>query len=305
MLRVARRAEELGYASLWTFQRVLYPVQGGLDPAFDAAHNPTARPADDASYRAVHDPLLPLAYVAGHTERIGLGTATVCAPFTAPALLAKSLATLDHLSSGRLTVGLGIGWLPHEYAASGVPFERRGARMEEYLRCLHALWTQDPVEFAGEFYTVPRSHTGLLPVQRPHPPVLVGGAAPTALRRAGRLAQGWISSSRQDLGRIGESVALVREGARDAGRDPDAVRILVRSLVELVDKDPGRDRRPLHGTREQVLDDLAGLRVRGVTEAFFDLNFSPRVGSPDVDAGDATAYAEHVLEALAPAHQSL
>ena len=133
----------------------------------------------------------------------------------------------------------------------------------------------------------------------------IGGAAPTALRRAGRLAQGWISSSRQDLGRIGESVALVREGARDAGRDPDAVRILVRSLVELVDKDPGRDRRPLHGTREQVLDDLAGLRVRGVTEAFFDLNFSPRVGSPDVDAGDATAYAEHVLEALAPARQSL
>lgn len=304
MLHVARRAEDLGYASLWTFQRVLYPAEGGLDPAFDADHNPAARRADDPAYRAVHDPLIPLAYVAGHTTRIGLGTATVCAPFTPPALLAKSMTSLDVLSGGRLTVGLGIGWLPHEYAAAGIPFARRGARMDEYLRCLEALWTQDPVEFAGEFYTVPRSHTGLRPVQRPHPPVLLGGAAPAALRRAGRLAQGWISSSRQDLARIGESVALVREGARDAGRDPGAVRVLVRSLVELVDGDAGKDRRPLYGTREQVLDDLAALRGQGVTEVFFDLNFSPRVGSPDVDAGEATAYAEQVLEALAPAHWS-
>ena len=302
MLRVARRAEDLGYASLWTFQRVLYPAEGGLDPALDAVHNPAARRADDPSYRAVHDPLLPLAYVAGHTTRIGLGTATVCAPFTPPALLAKSMTSLDVLSGGRLTVGLGIGWLPHEYAAAGIPFARRGARMDEYLRCLEALWTQDPVEFAGEFYTVPRSHTGLRPVQRPHPPVLLGGAAPPALRRAGRLAQGWISSSRQDLGSIGESVGLVREGARDAGRDPGTVRILVRGLVDLVDTDPGPGRRPLHGTREQVLDDLAALRGRGVTEVFLDLNFSPVVGSPDVDADEATAYAVHVLEALAPVH---
>ncbi len=304
MLRVARRAEELGYASLWTFQRVLYPAAGGLDPSYNAAHNPGARPADDPSYRAVHDPLLPLAYVAGHTERIGLGTATISAPLTPPALLAKAMTSLDHLTGGRLTVGLGIGWLPHEYATAGVPFARRGARMDEYLRCLGALWTQDPVEFAGEFYTVPRSHTGPRPVQRPHPPVLLGGAAPQAVRRAGRLAQGWISNTRQDLSRIAHSVELVREGAREAGRDPDAVRILVRALVDLVDEDPGKERQPLHGTREQVLDDLAGLRAQDVTEVFVDLNFSPRVGSPDVDADAATSEAERVLDALAPAHLS-
>jgi alkanesulfonate monooxygenase SsuD/methylene tetrahydromethanopterin reductase-like flavin-dependent oxidoreductase (luciferase family) len=142
------------------------------------------------------------------------------------------------------------------------------------------------------------------PVQRPHPPVLLGGAASPALRRAGRLAQGWISSSRQDLSRIGESVETVHEGAREAGRDPAALRILVRGLVDLVDDDPGGQRRPLHGTREQVLDDLAGLRTQGVTEVFLDLNFSPRVGSPDVDAGEALAYAEHVLDAFAPAKAS-
>ena len=176
--------------------------------------------------------------------------------------------------------------------------------MEEYLRCLEALWTQDPVEFAGEFYTVPRSHVGPPPVQRPHPPVLLGGAAAPALRRAGRLAQGWISSSRHDLSRIGAYVETVREGAREAGRDPEAVRILVRGLVDLVDDDPGGQRRPLQGTREQVLDDLAALRAQGVTEVFFDLNFSPRVGSPDVDAGAALAYAERVLDAFAPANGS-
>src|SRR3954454_5247473 len=176
--RIARRAEELGYASLWTFQRVLSPAGAALGP----------------SHESVLDPVVPLAYVAGHTDRIGLGTATICAPFTAPALLVKTLTALDGLPRGRPTGGLGMGWLRQEYAAAGVPYERRGARMDEYLRCLEALWTQDPVEFAGEFYTVPRWQVAPPPVQRPHPPVLLGGSAPPALRRAGRLAHGWICS---------------------------------------------------------------------------------------------------------------
>jgi probable F420-dependent oxidoreductase len=261
MRRIARRAEELGYASLWTFQRVLHPVDAALGP----------------SHRSVLDPVVPLAYVAGHTDRIRLGTATVCAPFTAPALLAKTLTSLDVLSGGRLTAGLGLGWMPEEYAAAGVPYERRGARMDEYLRCLEALWTQDPVEFAGEFYTVPRSHVRPRPVQQPHPPVLLGGSAAPALRRAGRLAQGWICSSRHDLTNLDTSIATVRAGAREAGRVPEALQIVVR--------------RPLQGTREQVLDELAALRAQGVTEVLLDLNFPPRF---DLE------YAERVLEALAP-----
>ena len=291
MRRIARRAEEHGYASLWTFQRVLSPAGAALGP----------------SHRSVLDPVVALAYVAGHTDRIRLGTATICAPFTAPALLAKTLTSLDVLSGGRLTVGLGLGWLEQEYAAAGVPLKRRGARMDEYLRCLEALWTQDPVEFAGEFYTVPRSHMGPPPVQRPHPPVLLGGAAAPALRRAGRLAQGWICSSRHDLGDLGASIETVRAGAREAGRDPAAVRIVVRGVVDLVDDDPGEQRRPLHGTREQVLGDLAALGAQGVTEVFLDLNLSPRVGSPDVDAAPALEYAERVLDAFAtraPARRS-
>src|SRR3954452_11345304 len=230
MRRIARSAEEFGYASLWSFQRVLY-----ADDRLDAA------------YRSVLDPVVSLAHVAGATERIGLATATICAPFTAPALLAKSLTSLDVISGGRLTVGLGIGWMRQEYAAAGVPYERRGARMEEYPRCLQALWTQDPVEFAGEFYTVPRSHVAPRPVQRPHPPVLLGGAAEPALRRAGGLAQGWISSSRHDLAEIGAAVETVRAGAREAGRDPDAVRILVCLVGDLMDDEPVAHGRAMHG----------------------------------------------------------
>ncbi len=285
MVAVARRAEELGYASLWTFQRLLSPVDAG----------------PDLSLGLVHDPVVSLAHVAAVTDRIRLGTATLCAPFTAPAVLAKALASLDVLCDGRLTVGLGMGWRPEEYAAAGVPFERRGARFEEYLHCVQALWTQDPVAFDGEFYTVPRSRTGPGPVQRPHPPLLLGGTAPAALRRAGRLAQGWIAGSRHDLATLAGSVAAVRAGAREAGRDPGAVRVLLRGVVDLLDADPGPGRRPLQGTREQVLGDLAALRAQGVTEVFLDLNLSPRVGAPDVDAGAALDLAERVLVAFAPA----
>jgi alkanesulfonate monooxygenase SsuD/methylene tetrahydromethanopterin reductase-like flavin-dependent oxidoreductase (luciferase family) len=173
--------------------------------------------------------------------------------------------------------------------------------MDEYQRCPEALRTQDQAEDAGEFYTVPPSHMRPPPVQRPHPPLLLGGAAAPALRRAGRLAQGWISSSRQDLSRIAGNIETVRDGAREAGRDPDAVRVVVRGVVDLVDDDPGGQRRPLHGTREQVRDDLAALRAQGVTEVFLDLNFSPRVNAPDVDAAAAVDSAERVLDAFAPA----
>jgi len=295
MVRIAQMAEELGYASLWTFQRLLSPVV----PAH-APQNPASRGADDPAYLSVHDAVLPLAYVAARTQRIRLGTATVCAPFVPPAVLAKEMATLDHLAGGRLDIGVGIGWMPEEHAAAGVAFERRGARMDEYLRCLTALWTQDPVEFHGEFYDVPLSHVGPRPLQAPHPPVLVGGGAPEALRRAGRLAQGWIASTGQGLDGLERGVEQVRMGAREAGRDEDAVRVVVRCVPDLLHDHPGPARRAFQGTREQVLADIAALHARGATEVFADLNFHPRVGSPYVDAAAATAEAERVLHALRP-----
>lgn len=149
---------------------------------------------------------------------------------------------------------------------------------------------------------MPPSRVSPAPVQTPHPPLLLGGTAPAALRRAGRLTSGWISSSRQDLTEIGSAVAVVRDGAREGGRDPETVRVVVRGLVDLLDAEPQGERTPLHGTRDQVLADLRALAGQGVTEVFLDLNFSPRVGSPDLDPAETTAYAERVLEAFAPLH---
>lgn len=282
--RVASRAEVLGYASLWTFQRVLFPIDGGLG----------------AAHRMMQDPVVTLAYAAGITSRIRLGTATVCAPFTPPAVLAKSLTSLDVISGGRLTVGLGMGWLRQEYTAAGLPFERRGARFEEYLGCLKALWAENPVHFAGEFYTIPPSEVNPKPVQQPYPPILLGGAATKALQRAGRVAQGWIASSDHDLSRIDESIHKVQDAALNTGRDPDDLQIVVRAVPDLLDREPGPERRLFQGTRQQVLADLISLHKRGVTEVFLDLNLSPRVGLPDCDPMAALEQAEHLLEAFAP-----
>jgi probable F420-dependent oxidoreductase len=282
----ARRAEELGYRSLWSFQRVVVPADEDYGPA----------------YRSVLDPVVPLAFAAAATSEIRLGTATVCVPYIAPAILAKQLATVDVLSGGRLDVGIGQGWAAHEFAVVGASTERRGARLAEYVACLRALWGDDPVAFSGEFYDVPPSRMNPKPVQRPAPPILLGGYAPVALRRAGRIADGWISGSRQDLGEIGAAVTTLRTAAQEAGRDPDALRRIVRGVAQLgADvRTDGGGRRLLCGSAEQIRDDLGRLGEAGITEVFLDLNFAPRVGSPDVDPLAAEAHAHEVLETFAP-----
>jgi probable F420-dependent oxidoreductase len=285
-LAVARHAEQLGYASLWTFQRLLFPAQ-----ADDQRWAP--------QYRSVHDPLVVLAFLAGQTSRIRLGVAVVDMPFYAPIVLAKMASSLDLVCSGRLDLGLGIGWAPEEYAAAGAPYERRGARAEDFLRCLLAIWTQDPVSYAGDFYRLPPAHVDPKPMQRPHPPLLLGGSANAALRRAGRLADGWVSGSAADLSRIGESIAVVRDAAREAGRDPRALRFVVRGVVRV--RAPGEaDRRPLRGSLEEIRSDLAALAEQGVTELFVDLNFDPAIGSVDADPEASMRRAHEVLEGLAP-----
>ena len=283
-VRIARRAEALGYASLWAFQRLLSPMAAGDLPALDP------------QYRSVLDPLAVLAYVAGHTTTARLGVAVVNMPYYAPIVLAKVLTTLDHVSGGRLDAGLGIGWLGPELEAVGMTPARRGARAEDYLRCLQAIWTDDIVDFRGDFYRVPRGRVDPKPVQRPHPPVLLGGGADAALRRAGRMADGWISSSRADLAGIGTPIATVRGGATEAGRDPDGLRFICRGVVKV----RRGERAPLVGTLDEIRSDLTELAAKGVTETFIDLNFDPEIGSPDADAGESMRRAEEVLEALAP-----
>jgi probable F420-dependent oxidoreductase len=221
-------------------------------------------------------------------------------PFLSPVLLAKQLASVDVLSGGRLDAGLGLGWQPEEFAASGVGPERRGARGEEFLEVLRVLWTQEVAEHHGHFYELPPVRFAPKPVQRPHPPILLGGTAEPALRRAGRLADGWISSSRADLASLHRSIAVVADAARAAGRDPASLRYIARVTVHPGPAgSPGR--RPFTGSYEQLRADLGGLAAQGVTELFIDLNWDPQVGNPDADPAAAMARAEATLEALAPA----
>jgi probable F420-dependent oxidoreductase len=271
----AARAEELGYDSLWTFQRLLVGVDDQLD----------------AVYQSVLDPLLALTFAAAHTNRIRLGVALVNLPFISPAYLAKQAATLDVLSHGRLDLGLGTGWSRTEFAATGADRARRGARAEEYVRVLRTLWTDDPARFDGEFYTVPPARMAPRPVQPGGPPILLGGVVRPALERAGRLAAGWMSRSATDLDRIGEDIAVVRAAAPD----PTAVRIVVRGVVRF-----GRREGRLSGSYDDIRDDTAWLAEQGVTELYYDLNWDERVGNPAAPAEEAAALAMEIAQALAP-----
>jgi probable F420-dependent oxidoreductase len=283
--RFGAQAEQLGYQSLWTFQRLLVGVDQELAPV----------------YQSVLDPLVSLAYAAAHTTRIRLGVAVVNFPFVSPAYLAKQAASLDVLSAGRHDLGLGSGWSQAEFTATGASMDRRGARAEEYLAVLRTLWADEVSQFDGEFYTVPPSRMAPKPVQRPGPPVLLGGAARSALRRAGRAADGWISGSATDLAQIADSVAVVREAAQEAGRDPGTVRIVTRGVVRAGEPAGDGERKPLSGSYEQIRADAQRLGEAGVTELFYDLNWDPLIGNPDADPAAATRRAEEIMRALAPA----
>jgi probable F420-dependent oxidoreductase len=276
---IATRADELGYASLWSFQRLLVPHPVQLEP----------------QYRSVSDPLLPLAFAAAVTSRARLGAAIVNLPFQAPAVLAKQVATLDVLSGGRAVAGVGLGWVREEFDAVGVPFERRGDRGEEYVAALRALWAPDPVSFAGEFYTVPPSSLLPKPERPGGPPLLIGGTAPKALARCGRIADGWISNSRADPATLERPIGAVKEAAAAAGRDADALEFVVRGVVL-----GGERTRPLTGSLDEVRADLPLLASKGVTEVFVDLNFDPAIGSPEADPARSMDRALEVLEGLAP-----
>ncbi|MDQ1730482.1 MAG: hypothetical protein QOK10_641 [Pseudonocardiales bacterium] len=287
LVTVASLAEDAGYASLWTFQRLLHPAEGDWG----------------AMYRAVTDPLITLAHVAAITRNARLGVAIVNAPFYSPIVLAKQLTTLDIMSDGRLDAGLGLGWAPEEFEAAGVEFAHRGARTEEFIKCLQAIWGPDPVQFDGAFYQVPAAQVQPKPAQRPHPPLLLGGDAPRALDRVGRLADGWISRSRHDLTKIGADIATIKAAAERSGRDASAFRVIVRGVVGLSDTtgDDSDGRRPLHGTPSQIKDDFARLGEQGVTEVFLDPNFDTSISGPGLDPDRSLQSAVHLLETFAPA----
>lgn len=272
----AMRAEELGYAGMWTFSRLIVGTGQDLDPV----------------YRSVLDPLLTLTYAAARTTTLRLGVATLNLPYVSPVHLAKQASTLDVLSGGRAVLGLSTGWSDVEFAATGSDPNPRGPRTREYLAVLRALFAGGEAAYDGEFYRLPPSRMAPAPVRPGGPPILLGGTADAALRRAGRIADGWVSSSRASLADVERGARIVREAAAEAGRDPADVQIVVRGVLQ---GDPA-----LSGDYAQIRAGAEAYAKAGVTELFYDLNWDPLIGSPDADPRLAAERAEEILTRLAP-----
>lgn len=292
-VRLAQAAEASGYHSLWTLQRLLYPLQPQND------YPPMAGQPWPSFMERVLDPIVSLAYVAGATQDIRLGTAVLIMPYYAPVLLAKQLTTLDIVAGGRLDVGLGIGWSMDEYAAVSVPYRQRGRRGDEFLRCLRAIWTQEPVEFMGTFYQVPRARMEPKPVQTPYPPLLIGGYGSAAIKRAATLGDGFIGGN-VPLADVAPLIQELRVAAESAGRDPAQVRAVSRGVYCLYTSEQGPDRRPLWGTLAEIRADIERYAVAGLTELFLDPNVDPAGSLRDLAPSDALEQTLTVLTALAP-----
>jgi probable F420-dependent oxidoreductase len=219
-VRLAQAAEQAGFAALWTVEHVVVP--SGYQSAYP--YDPSGKMAGGAEEFDLPDPLIWLTWVAAHTTRIRLATGILILPQRNPVITAKELATLDHLSGGRVTLGVGAGWLAEEFAALGVPFADRGRRLDEYLAVMRALWTEDKTDFDGEFFSFSQC------ISRPRPPqgsipVVVGGHTPVAARRAGRIGDGFFPGN-ASISEITELLTIMRAAAEQAGRDPDQISVI-------------------------------------------------------------------------------
>ena len=255
LVALAQFAEELGYDSVWVSEHV-----------FHASY--VAQRLGDRPY---HEALTVLAAVAGATHRIGLGTSVLVLPWHHPARLAKTVATIDALSQGRVVLGVGVGAAPDEYAALGVPYEERGAIADEILAALRSLWAEGIPRFRGERYAFADLPFSPKPVQKPHPPIWIGGNSAAALRRVARSGDGWhpLSLSPEELA---EALPRLQRVLRDAGRTTD-IPVAVRVVLELRDTPwdrPPAERRTCRGTPDEVAAVIAAYEQAGTTHVILD-----------------------------------
>ncbi len=217
---LATTAEEVGFESLWTVEHAVVPK--GYKSAYP--YSPSGK-MPGGEFIALPDPFVWLSFVAALTSTIKLATGIVILPQRNPVIAAKEVASLDRLSGGRVMLGVGAGWLAEEFAALGVPFERRGDRLDEYIKALRVLWADESPTFSGEFV----SFTDCVCLPQPangSVPIVIGGHTPRAARRAGELGDGFFPGSTEPK-ELADLLTIMRKSALDAGRDPDAIEITV------------------------------------------------------------------------------
>ena len=267
---VVMRGEALGFHSVVIADHVVFPVRIASKYPYTVSG---AFPGDGDTL----EQLTLTAFVAAHTRRLRLVTSVMILPHRPPVLAAKMLATLDVLSAGRLTVGVGVGWLREEFEALGAPdFDRRGAASDEILTIFKRLWTGAPTRFSGEFFRFEDVRCLPAPLQKPHPPIWIGGHSGAALRRVARHGDGWHPVGANPASMLGpaelrERIAELRRLTEAEGRDPGALTIAYKA--PLYDVQLGGEagaRRPFSGTDDQVREDIAAYAALGVHELIFD-----------------------------------
>ncbi len=266
---LAQRAEDLSFDSVWVSDHIILPRE--VESFYPYSADGVATFNAEQPY---YDAIAALNFLAGCTHRVRLGTHVLILPYRNPVVTAKMLATLDVLSAGRLILGAGVGWMEEEFQALGLDtFAQRGAVTNEYIRLFKELWTAEQPEFHGEFYNV--SGAGFLPkpVQKPHPPVWVGGHTGPAIRRAAELGDGWMPIGLRppailEPEELAEKIARLKRLTVRAGRPEDAVELCFSTDITF-EPAAGMDRRMMTGRPEQIASDLRLYQDLGVVNFIF------------------------------------
>lgn len=289
--RLGEAADRYRYDSVWITDHIVIPQATTSTYPYSPDGNLDLEAA--AHYL---EPLTVMSYLAAVTERVAIGSSVLILPYRNPMLVAKMVATLDVLTRGRVILGVGVGWMREEFQALNLTtFDERGAATDEYIQILRELWTRDRPTYRGRFFSFDAVRFYPKPLQKPHPPIWIGGHTRAAIRRAARLGDGWHPIGlRPPAGlhpeEYAQAAADLRSQATAAGRDPRAITLTLRAPITFVDGDASGSRTPFIGSRDQIVEDIRAYQRLGVRHLVFDFAGS----SPDAIVEQLHCFAEEV-----------